>query len=274
MNNDLLNHDLLSIDETMALFMAIEIGQAIREEKEAGDEIDSEGEGAVLEGETAKMNLVFHNMRLGVGFMRRASIPVNEDNLQNVTLGLIEAINRFDRDYGVRFDTYAWWWFKNVFGKLKGNTLVSLTYRESALASKLKAKVVELTQKMGREPTNAELAIQTGLEAGFVYELINATYEPLSLDAPINQDPDNDSLLEEHISSSKGPMEDERLQALIFMEKANIPSLAQTVILMKMEGYTFEQISSITGISLRHANYLYRRSFNKLKEYCNEKKEE
>ena len=114
----LATHPLLSAEEEVRLARDLEAGrQATRALQEEGSLSRSERrrlEEAVTRGDEARERLVRFNLRLALSIARRYAgrgLPL-EDLMQEGTLGLLRAAERYDPDLGYRFSTYATWWIR------------------------------------------------------------------------------------------------------------------------------------------------------------------
>ena len=141
----------------------------------------------------ARDELVRANLRLAVSIARRytySGIPYL-DLIQEGNGGLIKAADRFDYRRGCRFSTYATYWVRQAVSRSLselGNT-IRLPNHLAEAARKTAAVSSRLTGRLGRQPTDDELAAEMHISAEHVRELLDLIHEPLSLDLPMTGDP-------------------------------------------------------------------------------------
>ncbi|HWV85724.1 MAG TPA: sigma-70 family RNA polymerase sigma factor [Capillimicrobium sp.] len=138
----------------------------------------------------AKEQLVNHNLRLVVSIARR--YPATEqmallDLIQEGMLGLIRAAEKFDWRKGFRFSTYATLWIRQAIqrGIADRARTIRLPTNVEQRERKVARARAELTLRLGREPTDEELAEAAGLSLDRIHELDAAARVVTSLDRPV-----------------------------------------------------------------------------------------
>jgi RNA polymerase primary sigma factor len=137
----------------------------------------------------ARQAMMEANIRLVMSIARRYSCKSLsfEDLVQEGIIGLLEAINKFDGDRGNRFSTYATYWIRQSIVRAieKQDRLIRLPVYGCDAARKLERAQRTFLDRQGRQPTQEELAVETGFPQRLVKALQQLGPEPLSLDAMV-----------------------------------------------------------------------------------------
>ena len=144
----------------------------------------------------AKKTLVEHNLRLVVSIARKyKGVGMSfQDLVQEGSMGLMRAADKFDPDKGFKFSTYATYWIKQAISRAvaEQNRIIRVPSHIIDLASKIKKATETLTQEMGHAPTNEQIAKFLKLDVARVKEIKESMNDTLSLDVPIGDDDDAD----------------------------------------------------------------------------------
>ena len=112
------------------------------------------------------------------------------DLVSEGNIGLMKAVERFDPAKGGKLSTYGAWWIKQSIKRALANQskTIRLPVHLVDKISKMRRVSLQMSEELGREPTDDELAEEIGLSRGKVSQLKTASIRPASLDAPISDD--------------------------------------------------------------------------------------
>jgi RNA polymerase primary sigma factor len=142
----------------------------------------------------AKERMINSNLRLVVANARRyqgQGLPLG-DLIQEGTLGLIRASEKFDWRKGFRFSTYATLWIRQAIQRGLENTsrTIRLPVHVAQRSRKIGRIERELTTRLGHEPSDEEIAAAADLPLDEVVEIRDADRAVISLDKPVGEDDD------------------------------------------------------------------------------------
>lgn len=140
----------------------------------------------------ARAHMIKANLRLVVKIAHDYSnfgLPLL-DLISEGNIGLMKAVERFDPKKGGKLSTYAAWWIKQSIKRALANQskTIRLPVHLVDKISKMRRVSMRLGERLGREPTDAELAKELDMPVAKVTQLREISVRPASLDAPIGDD--------------------------------------------------------------------------------------
>jgi RNA polymerase sigma factor (sigma-70 family) len=186
---------LLTAEEEIALGRRISIGRNLSEVYPSPFPGSAEAR-QIADGLRAHEELVLANLRLVVSIARRIR-PIGmelSDLIQEGTIGLMRAADKYDHTLGFKFSTYATWWIRQAIsrGAADKGRIVRLPVHVVDKLQKISASQGRLRATLEREPSTEELARDVDMEPGAVRGILDAAREPISIDQPIGDDGDTD----------------------------------------------------------------------------------
>jgi RNA polymerase primary sigma factor len=140
----------------------------------------------------AKAEMIRANLRLVVKIARdyaNLGLPIL-DLISEGNIGLVKAVDRFDPSKGGKLSTYGSWWIKQSIKRALANQgkTIRLPVHLVDKIAKIRRVGAGLSDELGREATDEEIAEEVGMNAGKVTQLKQAAIRPASLDAPVGDE--------------------------------------------------------------------------------------
>jgi RNA polymerase primary sigma factor len=245
-------HPLLTADEEIELAKRIERGDLAAKEK-----------------------MINSNLRLVVSQARRYQghgLPM-EDLVQEGMLGLIRAVEKFDWRRGFKFSTYGTLWIRQALqrGLQNHGRTIRLPVHVAQRQTKVRKVESELSTKLGREPTDEEIAAEAKLDVEEVAELRELTRGLTSLDQPVGEDGETafGDLLASDRPEPTEEVESAERQELISGAVGQLPEAERNVIRLRFglagaEPLNLRQTGIELGIPLSKARELEAQGLSRL----------
>ena len=202
---------MLSQEEELTLARQVQ-----RRERLLANAIDEPLDGpqrrlALHRGKRAKERMIQANLRLVVAVAKKYQRRGLEllDLVQEGTLGLERAVERYDPTRGFRFSTYAYWWIRQGITRAIAtqSRTIRLPVHITEKLNRIHRAQQELTARLGRTPTVAEVAKDLDLSAAVVRHTLLQVPRPVSLDSRVGKD--QDTQLGDLLEDSHGTPEQE-----------------------------------------------------------------
>jgi len=226
---------------------------------------------------TVKNRFIEHNLKLVVAIAKDyrnlgLSFP---DLIQEGNLGLIRAVEKFDHRRGFKFSTYAVWWIRQALVRAIQNhsrtiRLPSHVHDRLQRSQRVRA---ELTGKLGRDPTPAELAPALGSDTDSLEALDRLSREAISLESNVagTEKRLEDFVPDQGASLPDGGIDDDRMRTGVGTLIGALTPREQLILRLRYglageEEHTLEQIGQSLGLSRERVRQLEARALKKLRE--------
>jgi len=272
---------LLTAEQEVDLAKRIEAGlfaeHKLDTDLDLSPELRHELELVAEDGRRAKAHMLEANLRLVVSVAKKYSDRGLSllDVVQEGNLGLIRAVEKFDYTKGYKFSTYAMWWIRQAIqrGFADSARTIRLPVHVLEMLSKLSRVERDMHQRLGREPTPEELAVELDRTPDQIEELLRTSRQPISLDSTIGEDGETSigDLIEDVDAPEASELVDRQLMAEQLRSALDALTPREATIMAMRFGlydgnpHTLDEIGRALGLTRERIRQLEKQSLSKLR---------
>ncbi len=231
----------------------------------------------VEDGWAAREHLITANSRLVVSVAKRymgRGVPFL-DLIQEGNIGLIRATKKFEYQRGHKFSTYATWWIRQAVTRAiadQGRTIRVPVHMGDQI-NKLLRTTHRLTQRLGREPTLDEMAVELEVPLKKVETMIQVSRRPVSLETPMDED--EDSVLADFVEDRESPAPAETVTHSLLRQHVeevlfDLPPREARILqlrygLLDGQSYTLEEVGRKMGVTRERVRQIEAQALSRLR---------
>jgi len=229
--------------------------------------------------ESAEQELINANLRLVVKIARDyegLGLPLL-DLIDEGNMGLMKAVKRFDPSKGGKLSTYGSWWIKQSIKRALANQskTIRLPVHLVDKISRMRRVAMKLQEDLGREPTDEELAAEMDLSPAKVSQLRTAAIRPASLDAPLGDEAESDTLgdvvEDDHMHNPYEDLEEKTVKKMLYSMLEHLNERESAILRYRFgmddggETRTLEEVGKKFGVTRERVRQIQNIALGRLK---------
>lgn len=235
--------------------------------------------------DSARAKLINSNLRLVVKIahdFKGRGLPL-VDLIAEGNIGLMKAVEKFDPSKGAKLSSYAAWWIKQAMRRALANQArtIRIPTQSASKLNQINTARAKLRQKLGREPTNAEVASAADLTERTVTGLGTVKTTTISLDAPIQEGESGefrDIIADTAATTPTEILQDQEDLSRVFQLVDRLDEREYKIICLRFglngeRPRTLEEVSAIIGRTRERIRQIQNRALKKLRTMLEEEAE-
>ena len=282
-------HQLLTPEQELTMGRKVQAMVALIERCQLADgsgpacEYSDEEKRTIKRGERAKNQMITSNLRLVVNLAKRYQGKGLDllDLIQEGTLGLTRAVEKYDPTRGHRFSTYAYWWIRQGLNRALStqSRTIRIPVNVNEKLTKLRAAKARLMQSNGLPPTSEQLAESMQISLSEVEDLLGCELRSVtvSLQGVVKSKSDPSELVDVLPSDEIPPMEraeiaERTASAWKLLDKSNLTPKERTVVMLRFgldgshEWRTLAEVARHMNCSREYCRQVVQRALRKLRK--------